>query len=98
VAWARYKLARNYPRILFYRNAQVELEIVSKEGLHREVWLLQARKREIGGTSLELASTIYGRDYLDVVLHQDGFTIKEGTPAARMMDHLVRAGWAELMV
>lgn len=95
--YVRYLLAANYPARLIYRNAAVELEIVSNDGLNREIWALRARKLQPSGAALAIVDTNIGRDYLNVILHRDGFPLEVGSPAAKILERLVHEGYAERM-
>jgi hypothetical protein len=85
-----YELAKNYPRKIHYASAVCELELV--RGANEKEWIFRAKK-VAPPRFCEITKTRYGRYALETVLRQ-GFVVEDGTPAARILDRLVREGHA----
>jgi hypothetical protein len=85
-----YALRPDFPRRLQYRDGNCFLELVP--GPLGEAWTFRARKVP-ATTTCAITSSPYGRLALETVLRQ-GFVVEKGTPAARLLDRLVRDGCA----
>lgn len=87
-----YRIIRQLPQRLEYRDATVVLEYVQREGDH--VWALQARKLGYRQEPCIIAESKKGRYYLEAILNE-GFLIKLHSPAAAIMERLCREHYVE---
>ena len=85
-----YQLAKNFPRELKYANAVCKLELV--RGDMEGKWVFRARK-SVPPTYCEIISSRFGARALQTTL-RNGFLVQEGTPAAKLLDRLVKDGFA----
>lgn len=78
-----------------YVSATYALEIVSQrhETVPTTEWQFIARKVGVGSVCV-IASALVQRERLILQL-ESGFDVEDGTPAARIMERLVREGVAE---
>ena len=90
-----YRIVRPIPPHLDYLTASYALEIVHQrhETIPMEEWVFRARKMHCG-TVCVILSALAARDRLLEQL-ADGFEVAVGTPAAKIMDRLVRDGIAQ---
>jgi hypothetical protein len=90
---SRYVLRRDFPRRLVYRQAALALEVV-KQPLGRDAaWILPAKK-VVRPETCVIATSRYGRFGFDAMMFQEGLVLENGTAAARIMERLVRDGFA----
>ena len=91
-----YRIVRPLPPHLDYLTASYALEIVKQrhETIPMDEWVFRARRMHAGSVCVIL-SALLERDRLLEQL-ADGFDVEKGTPAAKIMDRLVREGVAEV--
>lgn len=85
-----YALVENFPHELRYANAVCKLEMV--RGEFDSQWVLRARKF-VPPTFCEITSSRFGYRALQTTL-RSGFVVQDGTPAAKLLDRLVKEGFA----
>ena len=89
--YSEYHVRKDFPRRLRYRGATCYLELVRSAQIDSE-WVFRVRK--VPDQSLcEIASSRLGRYGLETDMQQ-GLIVEEGTPAAKILDRLVREGFA----
>lgn len=91
-----YRFRRRWPNRLDYRDAAVVLEAVERQHATIPIkeWVLQARKIGVQEPPLEVFSLALSRQIFETALG-DGFPVTSGTPADKIMQRLVRDGYAE---
>lgn len=93
--WHRYILCRPFPERLNFRSVEVVLEIANTSF---GWWVFQARKLTPPDSEpFSLCTNSFSRGHLERDLFQNGFFHQEGSAPARMMDCLVRLGYAHVM-
>ena len=90
-----FRIRRRLPARLDYPGASYALECVRQrhEALPMDEWVFRARKIQPESFCV-LASAVPWRSRLEQLL-TDGFEVKRGTPAEKIMERLVREGFAE---
>ena len=89
----RYVLRRDFPRRLIYRNAVIQLEIVKQSLGHDAEWILRAKKM-VAPDFCVLATSRLGKFGFDTTIFNEGFVLDDQSPAGKIMERLVREGYA----
>ena len=90
----RYRIVRPLPSHLDYLTASYVLEIVSQphETIPLNEWVFRARRETLGTTCVILSALVERSRLLEQLA--DGFDVERGSPAAKLMERLVRDGVA----
>jgi hypothetical protein len=97
VAETLYILRPDYPRELRYPSGAIRLEIAElprNVATHGRRWVFRAAKLSVPGCTCDIAFAMNYRWRMDELLHQSGFVLASETAAARIMNRLVRDGYA----
>lgn len=91
----RYRIVRPLPSHLDYLTASYVLEIVKQkhETIPLDEWVFRARKENTGAVCVILSALLDRGRLLEQL--GEGFDVEGRTPAARIMERLVRDGVAE---
>jgi hypothetical protein len=95
VPFEHYRIRRAIPSRLDYPTASYVLEIVKQrhEVIPVDEWVFRARKVNAQTVCVILTALAHRSHLLERLA--DGFDVEIGTPAAKLMDRLVRDGIAE---
>ena len=88
-----YVLSERFPRRVVYRDATIAFEIIRRPLGGNSEWIFRARKLAPPAVC-ELLTSRLGKYGLETTLFRSGFSLPDGTPAARLMARLVREGYA----
>lgn len=95
-AWRTFVFDWPYPEKLYFRGVVVVLETAYLHGNWRRLHAKKLTPEGDGGEILPIFTEPHGRQRLEESLYRIGFAIQDGSPAARVMDCLVRLRFAHV--
>lgn len=91
--YSEYSITRRLPPRLQYANGAIFFEIAELPFLGSRQWVFQARKAQAEEATCVIATSVYGKSHLAERL-AGGFVLDEATPAGKIMERLVKEGFA----